>query len=401
MGLSGSNPVGKVAIVHDWLTGMRGGEKCLEIFCELFPEAVIYTLLHNPGSVSPTIENHPIKTSWISSLPFARNGYRHYLPLFPRAIESFDLSDYDLVLSSSHCVAKGAKAPPGSLHLCYCYTPMRYTWDRRGDYFPPERMNPWRRKAIYFFLDRLQRWDRESSKRVDTFIACSENVRARIERYYGREAQIIYPPVDTDFFTPGGKQEGYYLIVSALVPYKRIDLAVEAFNRLGLPLLIIGTGPEMENLKRLAKGNVEFLGWQSQQKLREYYRRCRALIFPGVEDFGIVPVEAQACGRPAIVYGEGGALETVSGPFAGGGPPSETRISGVFFEEQTVEALISAVELSRQIDFDSDFIRKGSLRFSKEIFKERIAAFINSEVSDFAPTPGWVGPRLSAQISTD
>ncbi|TET69915.1 MAG: glycosyltransferase, partial [Candidatus Zixiibacteriota bacterium] len=163
----------------------------------------------------------------------------------------------------------------------------------------------------------------------------------------------------------------------------------------------VGTGPEMENLKRIAKGNVEFLGWQSQQELREYYRRCRALIFPGVEDFGIVPVEAQACGRPVIAYGEGGASETVSGPFAGSRSPSGTRISGVFFEEQNVEALISAVELSRQIDFDSDFIRKGSLRFSKEIFKERIAAFINSEVSDFVPTRGRVAPRLSAQISTN
>ena len=401
MGLSGSNPVGKVAIVHDWLTGMRGGEKCLEIFCELFPEAVIYTLVYNQGSVNPTIEAHPIRTSWVNSLPFARNGYRHYLPLFPRAIESFDMSGYDLILSSSHCVAKGVKAPPGSLHLCYCYTPMRYTWDRREDYFPPEKMNPWRRKAIYFILDRLQKWDRESSKRVDSFIACSENVRERIKRYYGRRAGLIYPPVDTEFFTPGDEGEDFYLVVSALVPYKRIDLAVEAFNRLGLPLLIIGTGPEMENLKRIAKGNVEFLGWQSQQELREYYRRCRALIFPGVEDFGIVPVETQACGRPVIAYGEGGASETVSGPFAGSGSPSETRISGVFFEEQNVEALISAIELSRQIDFDSDFIRKGSLRFSKEIFKEMIAAFINSEVSDFVPTRGRVAPRLSAQISTN
>jgi len=401
MGLSGSIPAGKVAIVHDWLTGMRGGEKCLEIFCELFPEAVIYTLVYNQGSVSPTIEAHPIRTSWVNSLPFARNGYRHYLPLFPRAIESFDLSGYGLVLSSSHCVAKGAKTPPGTLHLCYCYTPMRYTWDRREDYFPPEKMNLWRRKAIYFILDRLQNWDRESSKRVDSFIACSENVRERIKRYYRREAEVIYPPVDTKFFTPGDEGEDFYLVVSALVPYKRIDLAVEAFNRLGLPLLIIGTGPEMENLKRLAKGNVEFLGWQSQEKLREYYRRCRALIFPGVEDFGIVPVEAQACGRPVIAYGEGGASETVSGPFAGSISPSGTRISGVFFEEQNVEALISAVELSRQIDFDSDFIRKGSLRFSKEIFKERIAAFINSEVLDFVPTRGRVAPRLSAQISTN
>jgi len=401
MGVSGSNPVGKVAIVHDWLTGMRGGERCLEVFCELFPEAVIYTLLHNPGSVSPTIEAHPIKTSWISSLPFARNGYRHYLPLFPKAIESFDLSAYDLVISSSHCVAKGVKTPPASLHLCYCYTPMRYTWDRRGDYFPPEQMSPWRRKLIYFILDRLQKWDRETSKRVNRFIACSENVRGRIERHYRREAELIYPPVDTDFFTPGGKQEGYYLIVSALVPYKRIDLAIETFNRLGLPLLIIGTGPEMENLKRIARGNVEFLGWQSQEQLREYYRSCRALIFPGVEDFGIVPIEAQACGRPIIAYREGGALETVSGPIAGRDSVWERDLSGVFFEPQAPAALIKAIELSRQIDFDSDFIRKGSLRFSKEIFREKVAAFVDSEVLKSAPTRGLVAGHLSAQISSD
>jgi glycosyltransferase involved in cell wall biosynthesis len=401
MALRRPNPVGKVAIVHDWLTGMRGGEKCLEIFCELFPEAVIYTLLHNPGSVSPTIESHRIETSWINSLPFSRNRYRHYLPLFPKAIESFDLSGYDLVLSSSHCVAKGVETSPDSLHVCYCHTPMRYVWDQREAYFPPDRMNPWRRRVLYFLLDRLQRWDRDTSGRVDAFMANSENVRGRIERCYRRRAEVIYPPVDTDFFTPGGKEDGFYLVVSALVPYKKTDLAVEAFSRSGLPLVVIGSGPEMENLKKIAKRNVEFLGWQSGESLRNYYRSCRALIFPGVEDFGIVPVEVQACGRPVIAYREGGALESVTGPRADRDHLSGEGISGLFFEEQTPEALLSAVERFQRMDFDPDFIRKGSLRFSKENFRERIANFINSHVSEFAGASGPAVDRPSVSVSAD
>ena len=296
----------KVAIIHDWLTGMRGGEKVLEAFCELFPQAHVYTLLHLPRTVSPSIEALPIHTSFIQNLPFSKKGYRRYLPLFPMAIERFDLKGYDLILSCSHCVAKGIVPPPDALHISYLLTPMRYAWDMFGEYFGAKKS-----RLIPFFIHYLRMWDVTSSQRVDDFLAISKHVQRRIMKYYRRDAEVIYPPVDTRRFKPGTKKGDFFLIVSSLVSYKAVDVAVEAFNRLGYPLRIIGSGPEEQRLRAMARSNVAFLGWQRDEVVAEAYSRCRALIFPGEEDFGIVPLEAMASGRPVIAFGRGGALETI------------------------------------------------------------------------------------------
>ncbi|MCD6452244.1 MAG: glycosyltransferase [Acidobacteria bacterium] len=355
----------KVALIHDWLTGMRGGERVLEVFCELFPDAKIFTLLYIAGRLTPRIEGMEIETSFIDRLPFSSRIYRHYLPLFPAAVELFDLRGYDLIISISHCVAKGIISPPSSLHICYCLTPMRYAWDQYHHYFGEDRLGFFSRKIVPLFMNYLRTWDVASSRRVDLFVASSKNVKRRIRKYYRREAEVIHPPVDTDFFTPGGEDGGYFLLVSALVPYKRVDLAVATFNQLGLPLLIVGEGPESRRLRKMAKENIRFLGRVSDEKLRELYRGCRALIFPAEEDFGIAPLEAQACGRPVIAYGKGGVLETVI--------PEET---GVLFPEQSVPAMVSAVDKFQRLGFNKEVIRKNALRFSPERFKEGISTFI-------------------------
>jgi len=362
----------RVALIHDWLTGMRGGERCLEVFCELFPEADLFTLLHVPGSVSTVIERHRITTSFVQRLPAAATRYRYYLPLFPAAVEAFDLRGYDLVLSSSHCVAKGARRAPGARHVSYCFTPMRYVWDLYDDYFG-RRARPLVRALMPPVAARLRRWDRRSTARVDDFIAISRHVASRIERYYGRSADVIYPPVDVQRFEVADGDAGeFYLVVSALVPYKRLDLAIQAVNRLGRRLLVVGSGPEGRALRALAGPGVEFLGWRSDTEIAELYRRCRALVFPGVEDFGIVPLEAMAAGRPVVAFAAGGALETVVPP---GGPEPPT---GLFFDAQTVDALVEALRRleSGAIAFDPKRLRARAEAFDRPRFKERIAAFL-------------------------
>lgn len=362
-----------VAIIHDWLTGMRGGEKCLEVFCELFPDAHLYTLLHIKGKLSPTIEAMDIRTSFVQRLPMVEKRYRNYLPLFPTAIEMFDLKGYDLVLSSSHCVAKGVIPPPDSLHVSYVYSPMRYVWDMYPHYFGPGKVGRVSGKLIPLFANYLRMWDAASSRRVDDFIAISGYVGKRIEKYYRRSSDVIYPPVDGSSFSVSGRTEDYYLIVSAFAPYKRVDLAVEAFNRLGLKLRIIGTGQDEKRLKELAGPNIEFLGWQSDEAVREHYSSCRALIFPGEEDFGIVPLEAMASGRPVVAYGAGGALETVA-PLGGPSP----HPTGVFFHEQTPEALAAAVKkLEDNMDrFDPDNTRAHAMGFDRAVFKKTVKDYI-------------------------
>lgn len=386
----------KTAIVHDWLTGMRGGEKVLEVLCELFPEADLYTLVHIKGSVSSTIEKRRIFTSFIQHLPDVEKKYRNYLPLMPKAIERFDLSEYNLVISSSHCVAKGVKVGEKTLHICYCHTPMRYIWEMYSQYFGDAKIYI---KAVMKAIRKyLQKWDIESSKRVNYFIANSENVRERIQRYYHREASVIYPPVNVDFYVPQlvGQQAAspitatdYYLLVSAFAPYKKIDIAIEAFNRLRLPLKIIGTGQDEKRLKGMAGSAIEFLGWRSDEELAAYYAGCKALIFPGEEDFGIVPVEAQACGTPVIAYGKGGITETVipcrseslTRPFKG---PKE-KPTGIFFYEQTPEALIEAVKKFETVEdkFDPYEIRKNAERFGIERFREEFENFVNEKAAGF------------------
>lgn len=358
----------RVAIIHDWLTWMRGGERCLEVFCELFPQADLYTLIYIPGSVSSGIERMEIRTSFIQHLPFSKRNYRKYLPLFPMAVERFRLKGYDLILSCSHCVAKGIVPPPDAIHLSYLLTPMRYAWDMYGEYFG-EKKSVW----IPFFIHYLRMWDVTSSERVDHFLCISNHVKNRIRKYYRREAEVISPPVETRRFRLLNKKEDFFLIVSSFVPYKRIELAIEAFNRTGYALKIIGSGPEGKKLRSMAGPNVEFLGWQRDEAVSDYYSRCRALIFPCEEDFGIVPLEAMASGKPVIAYARGGALETII-PYDQPGPGRDKAPTGLFFHEQDVESLIDALVRFDKIEreFDPVAIRNHTLQWDREIFKEKI-----------------------------
>jgi glycosyltransferase involved in cell wall biosynthesis len=362
----------RIAIIHDWLTGMRGGEKVLEVVLDLFPESDLYTLVHNKGSVSEQIENHPVYTSFINRLPFKKRHHAYYLPLFPTAIEMFDLKKYDLIFSTSHCVAKGVRTPPTAVHISYIHSPMRYVWDMYEDYFSPKRLNFFTRKIIPFWANYLRMWDVTSSNRVDEFIANSRHVASRILKYYRRQAKVIYPPADTDLFQISNSPGKYFLIVSALVPYKKIDLAIRVFNQRKEPLIIIGEGPEENYLKRIAGSTISFCAWQSAEVLKKYYSECTALLFPGEEDFGITPVEAQACGKPVIAFARGGALESVIG-YNG---QNQLKCSGVFFNEQNESSLTKAVETFHNLEWDVNFIRQNSERFSKEKFKSEIADFV-------------------------
>ncbi|MBI1937983.1 MAG: glycosyltransferase [Ignavibacteriales bacterium] len=361
----------KIALVHDWLTSMRGGEKVLEVLCELYPGAALFTLLHNKGNLSPTIERMKIETSFIDKLPMKENHYRNYLPLFPGAIESLDFSGYDLIISSSHCVAKGAKPQKDALHICYCHTPMRYVWEMYDEYFGKGKAGILTRTAMSIAAPYLRNWDVKSSSRVNYFIANSHNVARRINEYYSRTSDVIHPPVDMDSFQLYEKDDGYYLIVSALVPYKRVDLAIELFNRSGKKLIIVGSGPENEKLRSLASSNIKFLGWADNKELQSLYGGCKALIFPGIEDFGIVPLEAMACGKPVIAYGKGGALETVV-----------EGLTGTFFYEQNIESLSEAVKKFETAKFDGAAIREHAKKFDRAVFKESMRKYIEVKIGD-------------------
>jgi glycosyltransferase involved in cell wall biosynthesis len=369
----------KVAIVHDWLTGKRGGEKVLEVFGELYPEAPIFTLLYNPGTISEALASHQIHTSFIDKLPFKKNSYRQFLPLFPAAIEQFNLKEYDLVLSSSHCVAKGIIPSPNSLHISYLHTPMRYVWDMYHEYFGAGQVGKLSRMLIPFFASYLRSWDVSSSNRVDWFLANSQHVANRIKKYYRREAHVLYPPVETSLFKVNSSHENFDLIVSALVPYKRVDLAIQAYNMLERKLVIIGDGPEKRDLQKTAGPQIEFLNWQPHQVLIECYSKCRQLIFPGEEDFGIVPVEAMSCGKPVIAYARGGALETIINADNSEGKKG----TGLYFYHQTPEDLMDAVQKSNSIEWDSDFIYQQAKKFDREKFKKNLKEFIQEKTADF------------------
>jgi glycosyltransferase involved in cell wall biosynthesis len=391
----------RVALVHDWLTGMRGGEKVLEALCEQYPDADIFTLFHVPGSVSPAIERHRIITSGLQKLPFSRTRYRALLPLYPTAIEQFDLDAYDLVISSSHCAAKAVVAPGRARHICYCHSPMRYAWDQFDAYFGPERVGAFASRWLYApMLGRLARWDAATASRVGRFVANSHHVAGRIRRYYNREATIVYPPVDTSFYHPDTTPPGqHFLIVSALVPYKRIDVAIDACRRAGAALRIVGDGPDRARLERhangssttpgaspstslgtspstsLGTGHVEFIGRATDDEIRDEYRRALAVLLPGEEDFGIVPVEAQACGRPVVAFARGGALETVI--------PGET---GILFDELSSASLTAALERAAATPFDVDRLRANAQRFSRERHVERMRAVVEETLDRPAGT---------------
>jgi glycosyltransferase involved in cell wall biosynthesis len=365
----------KIAFVHDWLTGMRGGEKVLEVLCERFPDAELFTLVHMRGSVSPTIERLPIHTSFIQSLPLVSRYYRHCLPLFPTAIEQFSFDRFDLVVSVSHCCAKSIVRPARARHLCYCLTPMRYAWDQFDAYFGPGRLGRIGSGLMRPVMARMARWDRDTADRVDRYVAISHYVAGRIRRYYNREAIVVYPPVDTEFFHPDDSVAARQaLVVSALVPYKRIDIAIEACRLAGVPLTVVGDGPDRTRLERAGGADVRFLGRLPNVEIRHLYRQSAVTLLPGEEDFGIVPLEAQACGRPVVALGRGGALETVV-----------PGVTGALVDDLDARAFAEALTDTIERRFDVASIRAHAERFSRARFADEMSALIDDAGRADAP----------------
>ena len=376
----------KVAIVHYWLVGMRGGEKVVEALCNLYPDADIFTHVYDPAAISSTIKAHQIKTSFIGRLPFAASKYKSYLPLMPMALEQLDLRGYDLVISSESGPAKGIIPPSAATHICYCHSPMRYVWNMFHDY--RERTSLINRIVMPAASHYIRNWDAISANRVHEFVANSATVARRIETYYRRSSVVIYPPVDTKAFEIVPDQEigDYYLMVGELVRYKRPELAVEAFNRLQKPLVVLGGGEMLRELRSMAGPTVKILGPQPFSVLKHHYARCQALIFPGEEDFGIVPVEAMASGRPVIAFAKGGATETV-----------QDGVTGTFFRDQSVDSIIDAIERSRQIAFDPATIAARAEEFSVDRFSRAMAQFIDTTMSRSAPgSPHYIRPSFRA-----
>ena len=364
----------RVVLVHDWLTGMRGGEKVLESLCRLFPSADLLTLVHVPGSVSPRIEARRIRPSFVQRLPNHARWYRHYLPLFPLAIECFDLDDADLVISTSHCAAKAIVPTGRALHLCYCHSPMRYAWDQFEAYFGPQRVGVAAATLARPVLAWLARWDRDTAGRVDRYVANSQFVAGRIERYYNRRAAVLPPPVDTEFFTPvDAPAASYFLVVSALVPYKRVEIAVEAAARAGVRLKIVGAGPELDRLRAMAGPGVEFAGVLDNPSLREAYRHAKALVHPAEEDFGIAPVEAMACGRPVIALGRGGAVETV-----------RPGVTGLLVDTPTPAAFADAMRAIDVTPFDARALAQHAAGFGVARFEREFAAIVTDTLTTAA-----------------
>jgi len=367
----------KVALVHDWLTGMRGGEKMLERVAAMFPDAPIYTLVWNRGSVSAALESHPIHTSFLQRMPAVASHYRWYLPWFPAAIERFRLMGFDAVISSSHAVARAVRTPPGTFHMSYIHTPMRYVWDLEDQYFPPGRF-PW---PLSWYVRgtcaRLRAWDRATSGRPHALITNSANVASRIARHYGREAEVVYGPVELSRFASDPGPREYDLVVGAFAPNKRVELALEATRRLGRTLVVAGSGPGAPRLRRVAGPDTRFLGWVGDDELARLYAGARALLFPGEEDFGLVPIEAMASGCPVVAFGRGGVLETVG---RGAAPQALARVAagavevvpgGVLFGEQSVEGLIEALRVLDRTRFDAKGLRAQAEAFDAPSFDRR------------------------------
>jgi len=359
-----------VVLGHDWLTGMRGGERVLEVLCRAFPRAPIATLLGRPECISDTIRSHPLLASPLQRLPGVHRYYRYLLPLFPAAVARLHCPPGRLLVTTSHCAIKALRPAPGMKHLCYCFTPMRYVWSFQDEYFG---RNPLKRALLAPVSARLRAWDRRTAEGVDRFVTLSRHVRNRIWEFYERDADVVYPPVNLDYYTPapdGGAapaESPFDLIVSALVPYKRIDLAVKAYTRAGRALRIVGSGSLAPDLRRIAGPTVTFLGRRSDDEIRDLYRRCRLLVFPGEEDFGLVPVEVQACGRPVVAYGRGGVAESVV--------DGET---GVLFHEQTEEALLDALRTCDARTWSPARIRANAERFGEQPFIDGMARAVDA-----------------------
>jgi glycosyltransferase involved in cell wall biosynthesis len=360
----------RIAIIHYWLVKWRGGEKVLKAIADLFPDCDIYTHVFDPEIAAREFPNKQIRTTFISRLPFARRLYQRYLPLMPLALEQLDLRDYDLVISSESGPAKGVVLGPQTEHVCFCHSPMRYAWDMYHEYRSQTDIVTYALMAP--LLSRIRQWDQVSAQRVDRYVANSGFVASRIWKYYRRRSVVIYPPVAVEEFEVSTTHDGFYLSVGQLVPYKRADLLVQAFNSSGKRLVIVGEGALLKKLRRVAKANVELVGWQSAAAIRNYYARCRALIFPGVEDFGIVPVEAMATGKPVIALAKGGALETII-----------DGVTGVFFDEQSAQGIVDAVHKFEAIEqpFDPAAIRARAEMFSSERFAARFKEFIDTALA--------------------
>jgi len=358
----------QIAIVHDYLNQYGGAERVVEVLNEIFPEAPIFTSIYIPENLPDRFGKMDIRTSYMQKFPLLNKHFKKYLMFYPNAIESFDLHEYDVVLSSSSAFAKGVIKRPDACHICYCYSPMRFVWDY-DRYIEKEDLNKVFLKILPLFLNKLKKWDLDSNNNINEFIAVSENIRKKILKCYNRESKVIYPPVNLDLFMQSETKEDYFLIVSRLNSYKRIDLAIEAFNKLNLPLRIIGDGPQRKNLEAMAKANIMFMGIVSDYELAEHYSKCQALVFPGDEDFGLAPVECQASGSPVIAFAAGGALETVV--------EGET---GILFREQNVDSLINAINIFLELGtrMKKEKIIENANRFNKEVFKAKIIQYINA-----------------------
>lgn len=357
----------KVALVHDFLSQYGGGERVLLAFLEIFPTSPVYTLIYDEKKLGDRFGHFDIKTSFIQKLPFGPSKYKMYLPLMPTAIESFNLEEFDLILSDSSSFSKGVLSRPSQLHICFCHTPTRFLWQESHYYLETSGVFWPFKKFLPFILTKLRVWDYQAAQRPDFLIANSETVRERIKKYYRRDSEVIHPFVETDKFKISQKIEDYFLIAGRIVPYKRYDIVISAFNKLKLPLKVAGDGYGLPKLKELAKSpKIEFLGRVSDEKLQELYSKCQALIFPALEDFGIVPLEAMASGRPVIAYKRGGALETMV-----------EEKTGLFFQEQTPESLLEVMRKFKPEKFDPKEIRKQAQKFDKNIFKKKIKEYLD------------------------
>ncbi|MBU2530542.1 MAG: glycosyltransferase [Elusimicrobia bacterium] len=361
----------KLVLVHDYLSQMGGAEKVALEFCNIFPDSPLFTSIYNPDSVAEEFKKIDIRTTYLQKFPLIFKYFRFYFPFYPRAMESINLKDYDVILSSSSAYAKGIRKPGKACHICYCHNPARFLYQYDA-YFEREKINPIIKKLLPLLLSNLKKWDQENSKQVDYFIANSQVVADRIKKIYNRESTIINPPVDTSFFVPQAKDGDYFLIVSRLNSYKKINIAIEACNELKLPLIIIGDGPDKINLEKIAGPTIKFAGQVSNEKLRDYYAACRALIFPGEEDFGIVPLEAMSCGKPVLAFKNGGALETVIG-----------CMTGMFFEDQSKDSLMGVLSDFQHLEFDKELIREHAKKFDISIFREKIRTFVEGKYEEY------------------